>query len=69
VVIICVKKSDNNAKPVPTRNGRRQLSIHKTPPKKGIITAEMWLIVKPIAVEEPRSSVSAVFVRYFTDSL
>ena len=56
--------SDNNANPVPTKNGKRQFSIHKTPPKKGIITAEMWFIVKPIAVEEPRSSGSAVFCRY-----
>lgn len=52
MVIICVKKSDSIVKPVPTRNGNLQFSIHKAPPKTAIMTAEIWFIVKLTAVEE-----------------
>lgn len=56
-----MKYSDIRAMTIPNRNGILQLILHNIPPRKGMITADRWLMVNPTAIEDPMSLGSAIF--------
>ena len=50
-VRICwVRYSDSTDRPAPITNGSLRFTIHREPPKSGMMTAEIWFMVKPTAV-------------------